>query len=173
MLIQSEISKTFFDFVEIAAQLASDFRDPTLQHQVVALWAKDRVLGYGVNQRRHAKAMSYFYDSLHAEADLIRRFGDRLKGAKVFLYRFNNAPDSPFAGEPLCAKPCLLCSHLLNEIGINKVVYVKDDGLVESIKGSDLSQLKENPVVLTKMFLDRSGKEHHGKFYAQEYLIGV
>lgn len=156
----------------LASQLAEDFKDETLQHQVIALYVRgSHVMGYGVNQRRHAKLMSFFYDSLHAEGDLIRRFGNRLKGCKVFLYRFNNAPGSPHANQPLCAKPCLLCCHLLREVGIGKVVWITDEGRVESMKRSELPMLKENPVVLTRMFLDQAASRNHGKFIAQGHLV--
>lgn len=162
---------TWHSMVPLAAQLAEDFRDLDMQHQVVALHVKGkRVLGYGVNQKRYANLFSYFYDSLHAEADLIRRYGDKIRGAKVFLYRFNNAPTSPFGNKPLCGKPCPLCSHVLRMAGINRVVWIDDAGEVQSMRGHEMPLLTEHPSVLTQLFLDRSGNEHHGKFFAESHL---
>jgi len=165
-------TRIFMEFAGLARQIAEDFRNDSMQHQIVALWLKgSRVLGYGVNQRRHAKAMSYFNDSLHAEKDLLRRFGTRIRGAKIFLYRFNNAHGSPVANKPLCARPCHLCSHSLREAGVNRVVYITDDGVVESIRGHELALLTEDPSVLTRMFLERAGNGSHGKFIAEGYLL--
>ena len=127
-------------------------------------------MGYGVNQRRHVRLMSYFHDSLHAEADLIRRYGEKLRGAKVFLYRFNNAPGSPVANKPLCARPCLLCGHILRAMGVGRVDFVDDGENIQELRGRDLPMLREDPATLTRMFLARMGDRHHGKFMAQDHL---
>lgn len=157
--------------VGLAGQLAVDFRNEDRPHQIVGLYVRGRrVLGYGVNQQRYAKLTSYFYDSLHAEADLIRRYGDRLAGSKIFLYRFNNAPNSPVANQPLCARPCPLCSHMLSVVGVSRVVYITDSGSIESMRRSELPMLRENPVVLTKLFLDGSTGQSQGKFLVNRHL---
>lgn len=157
--------------VPLAAQLAEDFRDEEFQHQVVALHVRGRkVLGYGVNQKRYAKYSSYFDDSLHAEADLIRRHGEKLRGGKVFLYRFNNAPGSPLANQPLCAKPCPLCSHLLNEAGVGRVVWVDELEEVVSIRARDFPLMAEHPSILTRLFIEKVGTHHGNKFYPENYM---
>src|ERR1044072_3721100 len=93
----------WYDWIDLAKQLARDTRQPDFQHQVVALLiSRKRPVGYGINQRRHARGMSVFKDSLHAEADLVRRYGNALEGAKVYLYRFNTAAGSPFVDQVLC-----------------------------------------------------------------------
>ena len=164
---------TFNDFLDVAKQLAEDFKDEALQHQVVALLVKrTKLIGYGVNQLRYLRGWSYFDGSLHAEADLIRRQEEKIVGGKVLVYRFNNAPFSPLAGEALCAKPCQLCQHLLRNAGAGRVVWLSGHtGLVESRRGGDLPLLTGDPSALTRRFLEREGSNHHGKFHASDYLV--
>lgn len=166
----SMLSDPWHDWVDLARQLAHDFKHPEFQHQIVALGVRHgRAIGYGVNQQRHARGISVFKDSLHAEADLIRRCGDSLDGTKVYLYRFNNAENSPYTDKPMCARPCLLCSHLLKQTGVKQVIFCDHQGTVQSLKRSELSFLKEDPSVLTKLFVDRVG-EMHRNFLAERHL---
>lgn len=168
---ETPLSSTWLDHVDLARQVADDFKDESFQHQIVALCLRNnKVLGYGVNQRRYARGMSVFLNSLHAEADLLRRLGDRVANGKIFLYRFNNAEGSPFVGEPKCAKPCLLCGHILREAKVSKVIFLNPAGEVEGLDGSELPMLRLQPALLTRMFLERGNEKKHGKFVASDYL---
>lgn len=129
-----------------------------------------RPLGYGINQLRHAKGSSYFYDSLHAEADLIRRHPDKVRNGSVLIYRFNNAPASPVPGKPLCAKPCPLCGHLIAVSGISRVVWFGDNGVAEMMRGYEFPSLTADPVLLTKNFLNKKSQNRHSKFEVENYF---
>lgn len=153
-------SRPWTSHIQLARQIAEDSRPDDFRVQVVALaiHRAGHPFAYGVNKRRYSRGASVFLDSLHAEADLIKRAGDKIAGAKVLLYRFNKATKSPFAGQPLNAKPCLLCSHSLREAGVKSIVFVDDDNVIQQVKGSDLPLLIERPDVLTRMFVERTIK---------------
>lgn len=165
----SDFSGIWWDHADLAYQLADEFRDDTFRQQIVAISLKgSRVIGYGVNQKRHAKNLSVFNDSLHAEADLARKFGEKIQGTKILLYRFNSAPESPFKGVPMCAKPCLFCGHVLRKAGVGKVVFVDESGLVKDLGIEQLPFLSGEPSVLTKRFLEKMGQ---APFKAADYLL--
>ena len=131
------------------------------------------MLCYGVNQLRHAKGSSYFYRSLHAEADLVRRYPEKIPGSTILLYRFNNAPSSPVSGQPLCGKPCHLCGHLLRTARVGRVVWFGETGKAVVAKGRDFPLLTADPTQLTQMFLrqaHKSGNKPDGKFVVQNYF---
>lgn len=128
--------------------------------------------GYGINQLRYARGSAYFLRSIHAEADLIRRYGiDRLKGAKIYLYRFNNAEHSPFGQKPMNARPCELCAHSLKEARVSRIVYINGDQVM-SEKASDLQSLTARPDIITSVFLrkQRKDRKSHPKFRATDFM---
>lgn len=100
----------------------------------------------------------------------MRRHPTKIRGNKVFVYRFNNALASPVAGQPLCAKPCPLCGHSLREAGVGRVIWIDNDGTVQSVRGKEFPQLTGDPAVITRLFLDQAGHDHHGKFMVQKYI---
>lgn len=156
----------------LAHQLADDFKEADVQYQVVALNVRgSRVYGYGVSQERAAKGFAYFENSLHAEADLIRRFGLTFKGNRIFVYRFNTFQNSPLKNHPKCAKPCLLCGHLLRGTNVKSVVYFNAEGNVEETKRMDLSELTDHPVALTARFIQarRSNVDKH--FDSNRFIV--
>ena len=113
--------------------------------------------------------MSVFRCSMHAEIDLLNKLGDRAKGSKIYIYRFNNT-GSPTARENKNGKPCALCQHQLKAAGISRVVYIDDNGEVNQIKNRELIGLVGQPSKITELFLDRFGQEHHGKFLINQYI---
>lgn len=129
-----------------------------------------RVLGYGINQLRYAKRFSYFEGSLHAEADLIRRHEEKVRGATVLVYRFNNAPKSDWAGQPLCGKPCPLCGHLLRQARVGRVWWFGHDGKPENLLGEGFSELTGDPVAITQRFVQQIKGNRDGKFQVKDYL---
>jgi hypothetical protein len=168
----SPFVKLWESHISLARQIAEDNRVEDFQHQIVALalHRSGPPFAYGVNRRRHSRRNSVFLDSLHSESDLIRRCHGNLNGAKVLLYRFNNAVGSPFAGIAKNAKPCLLCCHFLREAGAKQVIYIDDDAAVQSIRGTDLPLLTERPDILTRLFVERMGNFKHRNFLASRHL---
>lgn len=125
---------------------------------------------YGVNQIRYAKNKSYFYCSLHAEAALIRKCKPtEIRGAKIFVYRFNNTTAAD-AREPKCSMPCHLCQHELRRVGIGRVHCMNSNGRIVILKKHDLVILQDHPSVITHHFLKKFGNEYHGKFHSSNYL---
>lgn len=106
---------------------------------------------------------------MHAEIDLLNKLGERAKGSKLYLYRFNNT-SSPTARENKNGKPCILCQHALKKAGVCKVYYVDDNGEVNILRNRDMVSLIGEPSNITNHFLDRHGDEHHGKFVAIEFI---
>lgn len=150
--------------------MASQYRDDTLQHQIVAFAVKGgKPLAFGVNKRRYSKNKSVFKCSMHAEIDLLNKLGDKAKGSKIFIYRFNNTT-SPTARENKNGKPCPLCQHALKKAGVAKVVYVNDDGEVCNLRNREMIGLVGEPSKITNHFLDRHGDEHHGKFVVMQFI---
>lgn len=125
---------------------------------------------YGVNQIRYAKGMSYFYCSLHAEADLLKKCSpDEIRGAKVFVYRFNNT-SADDARQPKCSMPCHLCQHNLKQAGISRVYCINSKGEITVMRKEDMVTLSDHPSSITKHFLRKFGKSYHGKFQSKDYL---
>lgn len=129
-----------------------------------------RVLKYGVNQLRYAKNKSYFYCSLHAEVALIKKCKpSEARGAKIFVYRFNNTSAND-ARIPKCSMPCHLCQHELRHAGISRVCCIDPDGKIVVMRKEDMVILRDNPSIITKHFLKKFGDNCHGKFQSSNYL---
>lgn len=124
-----------------------------------------------MNQRRYSRGSSVFRESMHAEMDLLRKLGTRASGAKIYLYRFNNA-DGPDSRCNKNGRPCMLCQHALKSAGVSRVSYVNDDGVVSTLKARDMVCLVGHPTEITKHFLERFAGNHHGRFVAQDFLAG-
>lgn len=106
---------------------------------------------------------------MHAEIDLLNKIGDRAKGSKIFIYRFNNTT-SPTARENKNGKPCPLCQHALKKAGVSKAYYVNDNGETCFLRNRDMVELIGEPSNITNHFLDRHGINHHGKFIALQFI---
>lgn len=127
------------------------------------------MISFGVNKRRYARNKSVFKCSMHAEIDLLSKLGDKAKGSKIYLYRFNNT-SSPSARENKNGKPCPMCQHALKGAGVARVIYVDNDGNVEQLKNRDMIGLIGEPSRITSIFLDRYGIDHHGKFVVNQFI---
>lgn len=110
-----------------------------------------------------------FFCSTHAEADLLRKMGDKIKNCKVAIYRFNNTRAHD-ARQPKCAKPCPLCQDMLRKSGVQKVFYMNDVGEVEMMRNKEMIEMIGCPTKITKYFLIRFGNECHGKFHAMNFV---
>lgn len=127
-------------------------------------------IAFGVNKIRHMRNKSVFGCSVHAEIDLLNKVGEKARGSKIYLYRFNNT-SSPSAREVKNGKPCLLCQHALKKAGVSRAYHVDDNGDLQVVKNREFSSLVGEPVNITKYFLERFGEQHHGKFAIMEFII--
>jgi len=106
---------------------------------------------------------------MHAEIDLLSKMGERASGSKIYIYRFNNT-SCPYARQNKNGKPCPLCQHALKNAGVSRVVYVDDQGEVNTLKNRDMIGLIGQPSNITNHFLERYGDAHHGKFIVNEFI---
>lgn len=101
---------------------------------------------------------------------MLNKIGDRAKGGKIFLYRFNNTT-AVDAREVKNAKPCPMCQHELKKAGISRIHHVDDSGALCVMKNRDLVGLVGEPANITKHFLHRYGNDCHGKFTIMQFVI--
>ena len=127
-------------------------------------------IAFGVNKKRYSKNLSTFKCSCHAEIDLLRKIGNKAKGSKIYIYRFNNTSHEN-AREAKNAKPCILCQHVLKKAGVSKVYYVNDSGIVSVLKNRDMKSIKGEPHKITYRFLEENGDVNHGKFHYGLYVV--
>lgn len=160
---------SFLGLANLARSIAEDHYEDK-QHHIVAILIKGgNPQAYGINKMRHARHHSYFEDSLHAEADLIKKVGtDKIKNGKIFLYRFNLLENSPARHETLNARPCPLCQSVLKEAGASRIVYI-ERGIVKFLRHSELGALCGSPSQITKHYMGRATE--HGKFNPLVYRI--
>jgi len=128
------------------------------------------IVEYGVNKRRHLKDKSIFHCSVHAEVDLLNKVGNKARGSKIFVYRFNNTTATD-AREVKNAKPCLMCQHQLKKAGVARIQHVDDEGDLCTMKNRDFVGLIGEPSNITKYFLHRYGDDYHGKFAIMKFTI--
>ena len=119
------------------------------------------------------KGHSTFECSIHAEIDLLSKLGEKAKGSKFYVYRFNNT-SNPEARDVKNAKPCLMCQHVLKKAGVSRIYYIDDQGDVKSIKNKDLVSLIAEPANITKHFLEKYynkyGTINGNQFSIQQYV---
>lgn len=127
------------------------------------------IVEYGVNKRRHLRDKSVFHCSVHAEIDLLNKVGEKARGGKIYLYRFNNTTAKD-AREVKNAKPCPMCQHQLRKSGVSRIFHVDDDGELCVLKNRDLLGLVGEPANITKHFLKRYGDDYHGKFAIMQFV---
>lgn len=127
-------------------------------------------VAFGVNKLRHMRGKSVFNCSVHAEADLLNKVGDKAKGSKIYLYRFNNT-SSPSARDVKNAKPCPMCQHSLKKAGVSKVYHIDDSGRLQVIKNREFCSLTGEPSNITRHFIERFGEDYHGKFAIMQFIV--
>jgi deoxycytidylate deaminase len=84
-----------------------------------------RVLGIGHNKHRNHPAVIQEKDiktscSYHAEEVAIREAGENIKGAVIYVARVNRQ------GQDRDSKPCPLCSDLIQQAGIKRVIFTTE-----------------------------------------------
>lgn len=91
---------------------------------------KGRVLSVGKNsyvkthtlQARHAQKVGMPEKQfLHAEIHAITKCRDLDKAYRIAVYRYNKR------GQPLLAKPCLICQSVIESTGIQIVEWTEND----------------------------------------------
>lgn len=147
----------FFHFVDIAESYATDFRDDNFQHQVVAICIKNgRPIAFGINKKRYIRNKTVFNNACCAEIDLINKIGEKAKGSRFYLYRFNNSCH-PMARQVKNGKPCIFCQHILKNAGVNKVYYINDSSELCILKNKEMFSVIGEPWNITKHYIKRNG----------------
>lgn len=99
------------------------------QHKLGAVVVyKNRVQGFGFNQRKtHTKAPNDF-KNIHAEWASIMNCGRQdLTDCDIFVFRATKN------GVPACSRPCSFCRKFIKEIGIKRVYYSDTNGWKEEV----------------------------------------
>ena len=157
----------------VAESYATDLRDDRFQHQIVAICIKGgKPVALGVNKFKYGKNKSTFECSTHAEIDLLSKLGEKARGSKIYIYRFNNT-SHPDAREVKNAKPCILCQHVLKIAGVSRIHYINDGCNIEILKNRDLVTLIANPINITHHFITRSGINRDYKFCPNSFVKHV
>lgn len=160
----------FWTLAKLAESIATS-EAVDAQHQIVAFAVKGGApIAYGVNKLRYRSEGSVFRCSIHAEMDLLNKLKERAAGCKIFVYRFNNT-SNPTAREVHNAKPCLFCQHLLRKANVAKVQYLSDEGVVETMKKSDMAELIADPIDLTEHFVRKIAPHNSENFKPKMYLV--
>ena len=93
---------------------------------------KGRVLSVGKNsyvkthtlQAKHAKKVGLpDKQFMHAEIHAISKCRDLNKAHKIVVYRYGKR------GQPLLAKPCLICQSAIESVGIEFIEWTENDSL--------------------------------------------
>ena len=106
--------------------------------QVAALIAKgSRILSIGINKNKsHPKSINSFTGqcgTIHAELDTILGVErSNLEGATIYVARHLRS------GGTGLAKPCKSCMHIIEAVGITRIVYTTNKGYsVERVYGEN------------------------------------
>lgn len=148
----------YWDLVELAESYATDFREAHAPYQVVCIaFSNGKPFAFGINQKRYMKNASIWHCHCHAEIDLLKKIGDKARGSKIYIYRFNNS-QHPKAREPKNAKPCCFCQHVLKERGVSRVYYINNNNELSVLKNRDMVSVIANPVNITKYAFDEKDR---------------
>lgn len=92
-------------------------------NRVIATGANDKYRSHPYVQRNG----QWFNHGIHAELAAIFRVKNRenLRGSTVYIYR--QTKNGEFAN----ARPCPMCYELIKELGVKKIVYTVDKGIME------------------------------------------
>jgi len=110
----------FFQLAKIASQKS---KSPTQMGCVIV--KKNKVISFGYNDmtKTHPKCPT-FGNFLHAEIHaMIGTHSDDLQGASIYVYR-----EFKRSKNPAMAKPCSVCSKIIEASGIKICYYTTDKG---------------------------------------------
>lgn len=112
-------------YYQLALKVAEDC-GPEIKDKHGAVIVKgNKILALGTNRMcTHPESDKWKKKTLHAEQRVLIRLGAGAKGATLYSARFH---------EQSISKPCEMCSELLREAGIHKVVY-SDGRNIRSVK---------------------------------------
>lgn len=117
------LSKKDVNFLNLA-RLIADFSEERKKHGAVVI-KSGRVVGTGFNKfKNHPLSVSpdhiKTHCSRHAEQEAIKQAGKHTKGATLYVARINKQ------GLDRNSKPCSLCTELINNSGIKRVIYTTE-----------------------------------------------
>lgn len=117
------LSKKDMSYLNLARSLAEKSEEKK-KHGAVVI-KSGRVVGYGFNKfKNHTdyipEELIKVHCSRHAEEVAIKLAGQNAKGAILYVARVNND------GIDRNSKPCIICSELIEESGIKKVIYTME-----------------------------------------------
>ena len=117
--------------LSIARTLIPTIRQMRCSH-VAFLIKKSKIMHIGWNKvKSHPITLNFSYKSyshLHAEADVIIKSGNEfLNDFELLVVRFDKN------GKLVNSKPCKGCQSLIQQVGLNRVWYSIDSGIVQFI----------------------------------------
>lgn len=117
------LSKKDLSYLNIARSLAEKSEE-NKKHGAVVI-KSGRVVGYGFNKfKNHTdlipEDLIKVHCSRHAEEVAIKTAGQNAKGATLYVARVNKQ------GLDRNSKPCKICTNLIKESGIKKVIYTME-----------------------------------------------
>lgn len=123
------LSKKDFSFINTARSLAEKSEEKKKHGAIVV--KSGRVVGHGFNKFKNnieiiPEELIKVHCSRHAEEVAIKNAGQNAKGATLYVARVNN---NGFDRE---SKPCKICSKIIKDSGIKRVVYTTEES-IESI----------------------------------------
>ena len=121
-------------FLETARQLALEHAyEPHLEYRLCSVLVRGgKVLSVGYNHPsnhtlvRTFKKERAFCNSLHAEADAVRKAFQKISdisGSKMYTIRLSGKTDSM---GPALARPCSMCQSILKSYGVKRAIYSID-----------------------------------------------
>jgi pyrimidine deaminase RibD-like protein len=118
------LSNRDVSFLNLARSLAEKSEEKK-KHGAVVI-KSGRVVGYGFNKfKNHTdyipEELIKVHCSRHAEEVAIKTAGQNARGATLYVARVNRQ------GADRNSKPCLICSDLIKESGIKKVIYTMEE----------------------------------------------
>lgn len=126
---------------------------PNKQRIFAVAVKQGRVIATAINQRRHVKMLSYFGDSLHAEAHILHIMNKRMPEQDFDLYLYRKGADDIF----MDVAPCCLCKSLLVQSNLRRLVFFKD-GQIQVVKRKDLSvPFSSSPYFATTRYIKNMG----------------
>lgn len=120
----SMLSNKDVSYLNVARSLA-ERSEENKKHGAVVI-KSGRVVGYGYNKfKNHTdlipEDLIKVHCSRHAEEVAIKSAGQNARGAILYVARVNNQ------GIDRNSKPCKICSELIEESGIKKVIYTMEE----------------------------------------------
>ena len=111
-------------YINVARSLAEKSEE-NKKHGAVVI-KSGRVVGYGFNKFKNdihvvPEELIKVHCSRHAEEIAIKNAGDNAKGATIYVARVNRS------GINRDSRPCIVCSELIKESGIKRVVYTMEE----------------------------------------------